>query len=583
MTAGCCCPGAYVVRIGCAFLLSHAPGGPLRGGFVACFGEGRESWTTVEDLAEHLRWHRGSPSTYDAGPLRIAALCDDEHGPAVTLSDGGALLVHGTDPRPLSALQAGNTRFAALEWDGRVLRAGRDPMGEVPLFFRIVGGKVWFASEIHPLVAMSPTVPDLVALAAEAAYVPYIMRTGWEGILRVPPGSIAVCDTAMRMSIDAYWRPVTQLATRACDYPQAVAEFRDRFLSAVARRRTARSGIILSGGLDSAAVALAARDQLNPPRLVTVSFPELPETDELQYARAAAAVVNAPLSVVEGRTDPWDPAEEPGIFGTTSLLQPTAIYESAIKALAAEGVTSVSDGHDGDGVLGLPEDPYGMLLAHGDWARLVFLARHSSWRATGAHAIEGVLPPWMLRVLTHGALPRPNDRLAAIMKTYFRGPTSRRMAAEIRWRPPRRRWRRDQLFSVTPPATLVLEQMEMEAARLGTDVLHPFMDRDLVSFLISLPFSVKFDPVRSKPLLRDALVDLLPETIQARRGKVIFDTVLQRRVDRERCSRWIRESGVQLPDLDYKALFNAMDKDPSSIPLNVWIRLTRAHVFAAIA
>jgi hypothetical protein len=164
---------------------------------------------------------------------------------------------------------------------------------------------------------------------------------------------------------------------------------------------------------------------------------------------------------------------------------------------------------------------------------------------------------------------------------YFQGATRRRMEADLLWRRPRRSWRHYQLLPLIPPITLVFEQMETEAARLGVDLLHPFADRDLLSFLVSLPFSIKVDAERTKPLLRDALADVLPEIVRTRPGKVWFNPVLERRVDPRRCVEWIRESRVKLPDVDYRGLFAAADADPGALPLFGWIQLARVHLFAA--
>jgi len=533
----------------------------------------------VEELAGQLRWHRGSPSSYDAGPLAIAVLADQQHGPAVSIADDYALLVHGGELEPPTVLQDGEQRFAALEWDGHTLRASRDALGEVPLFVRIVDGVAWFATETHPLVAVAPTRPDLEALAAEAAFVPYVMRTAWREIFRVPPGSTATVDGAMNFSVKPHWRPDRELATRRGAYADVVQEFRRRFEAAVARRRSDSDGLLLSGGLDSAAVAVAARGGRRPPRLITVTFPDLPETDEAEYARATADAVGAPLTVLTGRTDRWTPEGEAAVFGTTSLLLPTSIFDVAMAAFAAEGVETVLDGHDGDGALGLYTDIYGLLIAHLELRRLLGYARRFGWRPVGRATVRGALPPWLRHV--PGRSRSAADNLSAPLLPFFRGTTARRMVAEVRWRPPRASWKRHQLQPVTPPLTVLLEQMEAAAARYGVDVAHPFADHSLLRFLISLPYSLKVDPDRSKPLLRDGLGDLLPEKVRSRGGKVTFEAVLERRVDPAACLDWVRESGVELPDVDYPALYLAAERDPGSLQRAAWIRLARTHAFAA--
>ena len=59
----------------------------------------------------------------------------------------------------------------------------------------------------------------------------------------------------------------------------------------------------------------------------------------------------------------------------------------------------------------------------------------------------------------------------------------------------------------------------MFGARFGIDVQHPFADRDLIDFMIELPHAVKVIDRQLKPLLRDALADLLPQIVSERDDK----------------------------------------------------------------
>src|SRR5262247_1855767 len=107
----------------------------MRGGFVACLGLGAEP-AFVERAAERLRWHGGQPASCRAGALLIASRADADQGPFVETHAGTTRLVHGASVAPLAELRRRSTRFAAIEWDGAVLRAGRDALGQVPLFYR---------------------------------------------------------------------------------------------------------------------------------------------------------------------------------------------------------------------------------------------------------------------------------------------------------------------------------------------------------------------------------------------------------------------------------------------------------------
>ena len=59
----------------------------------------------------------------------------------------------------------------------------------------------------------------------------------------------------------------------------------------------------------------------------------------------------------------------------------------------------------------------------------------------------------------------------------------------------------------------------MAASRFELDALVPFLDRDLLAFLMSVPGEVLTPSGRFKGLHRDAMIGLVPEDIRQRRDK----------------------------------------------------------------
>jgi hypothetical protein len=187
------------------------------------------------------------------------------------------------------------------------------------------------------------------------------------------------------------------------------------------------------------------------------------------------------------------------------------------------------------------------------------------------------VPPATLRRLGRGAAAsRPPNSVVP----YFRGATARRLADASRWRGgPRRGWAQAQLEALLPPATQSFEELELIGARSGIDLQHPFADRELLDFVIRLPHSIKSSSTLLKPLLRDALDDLLPSIVARRHDKIDFSPVIDARVDFEACYRWVRDSRVRLPDLDYERLLEDAARPVNS--RSFWSRLATAHVFLA--
>lgn len=72
---------------------------------------------------------------------------------------------------------------------------------------------------------------------------------------------------------------------------------------------------------------------------------------------------------------------------------------------------------------------------------------------------------------------------------------------------------------------LGLENWERHAAHSGFEARHPYLDRELVEFVLRVPFEVRVpDKGRWKHLLRRAMEGQLPDKLLARREKTAFDS-----------------------------------------------------------
>jgi asparagine synthase (glutamine-hydrolysing) len=148
--------------------------------------------------------------------------------------------------------------FAIAIWDTRKrsLILARDRLGEKPLYYRVDGSELWFASEIRGLlVAGAPREVDRNAAATFLAlgYVPAPL-TAYQGIRKLEPGQIATF-TDGRLELRRYW----QLLPReplAVSYADAVDHL-DAALNEAVRyclKSDVEVAAFLSGGLDSSLI-----------------------------------------------------------------------------------------------------------------------------------------------------------------------------------------------------------------------------------------------------------------------------------------------------------------------------------------
>jgi asparagine synthase (glutamine-hydrolysing) len=550
----------------------------MRGAFVACFGEVDQS--QLERVADSHRWHGGAPEYHAVPGLHVAAQAHSLDGPHVEIRDGRASIVHGSPRGGFDDLQRRGRRFVAVECDGETLRAARDPMGLAALFYRVIGRSLWLATEVSPLVALGGLSPDLAALSLQAALVPDDARTGFVGIQRLLPGGSLHVGRNLLPSQHRYWHAAALFGRFSGDRTEAADELWARLLEGVDRSLEGPTGVLVSGGLDSAAVTAAAALLGRPLSLVHVAFPEFADAAEEPYARAVAASARAELEVLSGNAGPWNPEEDLELSVIPYLTPPGYTANVGLARLAERGVAVALDGNDGDGVLGYSGREWGELLTTGAVRPLWRLAATYGARRVVRGVASDVLPPAVPDILRRRH-PRPPTYLEHIER-YFDPSLHERMRSvdHDRWRPPIREWRRRQLRQVSPVTTVRMEEHELRGARFGVDLRHPFADRELVEFLVSLPASIKSDPMRSKALLRDALAGHAPDEVVQRSEKPGYLSVLERRVDRGRCLDWVKESGIRLPFVNYENLFRD-GAEPQGVPLFLLLLLARAHVFAA--
>src|SRR5688500_1229111 len=120
-------------------------------------------------------------------------------------------------------------------------------------------------------------------------YVPW-PETVWHNVWKLPPGHMLECSQTKEPRVSPYWQTDVISVDGPVDIDQKTKEFEDLFLNSVELRLLAADvpvGVMLSGGLDSSAIAAAAVE-LGHKRFHTfsVGFSDGGEYSELHYARS---------------------------------------------------------------------------------------------------------------------------------------------------------------------------------------------------------------------------------------------------------------------------------------------------------
>jgi asparagine synthase (glutamine-hydrolysing) len=245
--------------------------------------------------------------------------------------------------------------FAVAIWDARRRRLvlARDPYGIKPLYYRHAGDELRFASELR---ALPRGEIDLDALEAFLAFnsipAPYSI---FRDVRKLPAGHVLVWQDGA-VSIDRYARPGPAAAgeLRDGDEAELVEELRARLRDSVQAHLLSDVpvGVLLSGGVDSAALAaLAAQETPEPVHTFTIGFAER-SFDERAGARLVAERYGTEHHELLIRPEPElllqalaEAFDEP--FADSSAL-PTYL----VSQLAAANVKVALSGEGGDELFG---------------------------------------------------------------------------------------------------------------------------------------------------------------------------------------------------------------------------------------
>ena len=433
--------------------------------------------------------------------------------------------------------------FALLIWD-QERRQGllaRDQLGVRSIFLHSSGEAVCFAGEMRDLLTLLPSTPAPDAVSV-AHWLSMSSRPGaatlYEGVRRLGPGSMLLIDSH-DIREQPYWAP--RFSEPEIESQEQLAEQVRAHQRAVGRRvaTPTPTGVLMSGGLDSASVAALAAAQA-PGRITACSgvFPDHPRVDETELIAELRGALRLPGITAQVRPGGLlaSAAHAAALWKLPLLSWDQFWTLPLLHAARAEGVRMVLGGDGGDELFG----PRSYLLAD---------------RLRAGHPFQAL----QLAMELPGAAYRPPRREVArmLLDTALLGALPYRMHALLRkpfaasgvpdWL--RAKTREDLLASADPLAWKrldgprwwtsiahgltrgideigIFEQQRQTAACAGMEARHPLFDFDLVELCLRQPPCASFDPARSRPLLRAAMSGLLPDSVRLRPQKALFDELI---------------------------------------------------------
>jgi asparagine synthase (glutamine-hydrolysing) len=448
----------------------------------------------------------------------------------------------------------------------------RDRMGKKPLFYYLSKKGLVFSSEMKGIYPFLDGVKINYPVATSALNNSFGYETTEhcliEGILRFPAASNAVYRNN-ELKFEQFWDPETIKKEVPATYNGQKERFRELFLDAckIRMRSDVTIGTALSGGLDSSAVICTmahlskhdnAHTQKNWQHAFVASFPGT-ALDETKYAKTVTDHLEIEADFVT--IDPLKDLD--AVFYKTYLFEelyyaPVTPFEQLYAQVKRKGVTVSIDGHGADELFaGYPFDM--------DAALIDSLPNKAQFKSV-LEAINNTL-----------AQPADTDyknklKYALLNKYPFLRPFSKNLNLV-----PKKEqfgFLNSVLFHSTFKTILptLLRNYDRYSMMNGVEIRMPFLDHRIVEFAFSIPHTSKIRNGFGKAIVRDALADLMPQSIAYRKDKIGFNAPVNSWMNKE-LKNWIGDL-IHSTDfnhstlIDKKKTFEALNKAISKQDMN---------------
>jgi asparagine synthase (glutamine-hydrolysing) len=492
----------------------------------------------LDNRTEIMHWLGASLSTHPADVLMVAAAYEK------------------WGIRCLTKL-IGDWALSLWNPNERSLILAKDPVGTRHLYYSVDKNQITWSSILDPLLLFAERsfALDEEYIAGWHSFFPAAHLTPYAGIESVPPSCFVRLELGRRR-ITQYWDFDPHKTIRYRRDAEYEEHFRNVFAQAVERRLRSDSPILaeLSGGMDSSSIvcmadAIVAQGASEIPRIDTLSYynDSEPNWNERPYFTKVEEKRGRAGCHIDVSTEDSFSFE----FGSDLLAATPACRGGRLSAagwqfatyVASQASRVVLSGIGGDQVTGGVPTPTPELMDLLARARFKELARalnawalnkRKPWFHLFFQAVRGFLPSALAGV------PR-QMRPAAWLHPRF---------VKSHWRPLTGYPTRVKLFGPLPSFQENVSSLESLRRQLSCTALsptplcekrYPYLDRDFLEFMYSIPREQLVRPGQRRSLMRRALVGIVPDELLHRRRKA-FVARSSMAALASGCARWTEMS-----------------------------------------
>ncbi len=419
--------------------------------------------------------------------------------------------------------------FLLYDMANQTIMISRDPFAIKPLYYSFYKGHFYFGSELKSLTRVSDFFKEedrvTSQLFLEHGYLERQDWTFYKHIKRFPHAHYALLSLHKQqttLNFIRYWHPNVAI-DYSMTFKRAAATLKELLYDSVKLHlhSDVPIGSCLSGGIDSSAIVCIGSQlkQGTPFNTFTTHYPSHSELDETLWAKKvidhtrAHAHFTEPTRALfqEHLNDLIHTQDEP--FGSMSIFAQYCVF----KKIAETSIKVVLDGQGADemlaGYMGFIPSYFADLIKKRKYLSLVrellsFKDMNIQWDAK--HVLKNMIKKRFSRAARLN-VPRPTQlgdemdfRLNQLLLNFN--------SFEERL---------ENLLSESNIPQL-LRYEDRNSMRFSLESRVPFLDTELVDFVLSLPANFRIRHGYTKAVLREALKDVIPESIRKRRDKLGF-------------------------------------------------------------
>ena len=456
------------------------------------------------------------------------------------------VIVHAYEEYKEDCFRYFNGMFAIGIWDEKAKRLilARDRLGKKPLYYSFINGSFLFASELKAIMSY----PSFSRKIDPLSLIKYLFfefipspHTIFMDAKKIPAASYLIWDK-IGIKITRYWSPFNP-QRKGENLSEAEAELKMmELLKASVKRRLISDvplGVFLSGGIDSSAItALAQKEVPGKVKTFSIGF-EDPSFDESKYASLASKHIGTEhheqtmkptdlLNIIPNLPDILDePMADASILPTYLLSKFTRSHVTV--ALGGDGGDELFAGYPTylahkfarlyERLLGFSQ-PLATFLANlipvsddnisFDFKVKKFLSginypdgiRNSVWLGSFSFPEnENIISPEIHKQFNRDRLV---EEISLYDKEYpYDDPITRLQYIDLR------------LYLQES----ILVKVDRASMACSLEVRAPFLDHELVEFIMGLPSRMKLRGLTSKYILKKAMGNWLPDEIIQRSKK----------------------------------------------------------------